>query len=264
MTAPQLDYGQHRPIHRRRRWRRALLVIVLIGCVASGWELGRPYVDKAKLLYAQHQCLRYAPPPDQIVYASEAYEFVTLGGQSPEYKPATATTFGPANARVVREPRCWDEFQGWLYPLPSGISGSVFWGGHSRGGTVFLHELRTPDGRSVGARLGVEENVDGNNMQFQFWADLFIPGSWTSAPSEMTAATQFDMLPFISEEPPRLRFFAGHADPADLTHFTIRYQAFLQDDILDGRIANDGTITLKQRVPPDPAKEPQRVYQIID
>ena len=50
------------------------------------------------------------------------------------------------------------------------------------------------------------------------------------------------------------RVYAGQVDPNDPSHFTIRYQIWGQEDIVDGRLDNTGKLTLKQRNPPKPPK----------
>jgi hypothetical protein len=43
---------------------------------------------------------------------------------------------------------------------------------------------------------------------------------------------------------------AGQPDPVDPSHFTIRYQMWGQDDVLDGRLNDDDSVTLTPRHAP--------------
>jgi hypothetical protein len=51
--------------------------------------------------------------------------------------------------------------------------------------------------------------------------------------------------------PPNVRIFAGQPDPGDPSHFTIRYQMWGQEDIVDGRLDDHERITLTQRHMPE-------------
>ncbi len=44
-----------------------------------------------------------------------------------------------------------------------------------------------------------------------------------------------------------VRVFAGQPDPADPAHFTISYTVVGQPGVIDGRLGDDDTITLKVR-----------------
>jgi hypothetical protein len=44
--------------------------------------------------------------------------------------------------------------------------------------------------------------------------------------------------------------YAGQPDPADPSHFTIRYQMWGQEDVLDGRLDDNDNVTLTPRHSP--------------
>jgi hypothetical protein len=52
------------------------------------------------------------------------------------------------------------------------------------------------------------------------------------------------------DHPPLVRMFAGQPDPGDPAHFTIRYQMWGQEDVLDGMLKDDDTVTLTARHTP--------------
>jgi hypothetical protein len=51
-------------------------------------------------------------------------------------------------------------------------------------------------------------------------------------------------------QPPNVRIFAGQPDPADASHFTIRYQMWGREDIIDGRIDDQEQVSFRPRNPP--------------
>jgi hypothetical protein len=60
----------------------------------------------------------------------------------------------------------------------------------------------------------------------------------------------WDVEVMFPTTPPQVRIYAGQVDPADASHFTIRYEMWGQTDVLDGRLDNNDGITLRQRSQP--------------
>jgi len=52
--------------------------------------------------------------------------------------------------------------------------------------------------------------------------------------------------------PPRVRIFSGQVDPDDPAHFTIRYQMWGKEDVLDGKLDDADQVTLTPRNSPTP------------
>jgi hypothetical protein len=50
--------------------------------------------------------------------------------------------------------------------------------------------------------------------------------------------------------------FAGQPDPSDPAHFTIGYQIWGQQDVLDGRLQDDDQVTLLPRHPTNYPRHP--------
>src|SRR5688572_14167942 len=71
MSASPLEYAPGAPVVRRRRVRRALLLVLMVGLVVSGWRYGPGAWRRGVLLYHQDRCLRYAAPADLVVFESE-------------------------------------------------------------------------------------------------------------------------------------------------------------------------------------------------
>ncbi len=247
---PQLDYGPPPPIHRQRRWRRAALLIVLLACVACGWEWGPEYWAKTKFLYVQRQCLTYVAPPDQVVYESDPARFAALASQTPEY--ATLLNWARAK-RLVRTPQCWAAFEAMAYPrkvMARSLRGPF-------DGTLFLHELKAPDGKPILVRVGYTEpsNDPAFIPGFDVTEEICRSATWSTPVKELTPAYVIDVMSRTDLEPPMLRFFAGQPDAADPSHFTIRYQAWGQEDVLDGRVEADGRVSLKPRNRPEAPRD---------
>src|SRR5712691_6208206 len=60
--ARTLDYGTGR----RRLWRgRAVRVVILVALTAAAWHWGPAGFDRARVVYCQSQCDRYAGAPDE-------------------------------------------------------------------------------------------------------------------------------------------------------------------------------------------------------
>src|SRR4051812_43678284 len=92
----QLDYAQRPTMVRRRRFRQAVVGIIVSCVVASAGWWGPPAWRRARLLYLQRQCLRYVAPSDQLICA----EPLPYGGQTPPFAssvpdPACLLSFGP-------------------------------------------------------------------------------------------------------------------------------------------------------------------------
>src|SRR5207302_4952739 len=66
-----LEYAPPLPWHRRRSWRRAVLLVGVICLADAGWRWGPAGWRLGKLLYFQRQCLSYAAAPDQVMYEED-------------------------------------------------------------------------------------------------------------------------------------------------------------------------------------------------
>jgi hypothetical protein len=86
------------------------------------------------------------------------------------------------------------------------------------------------------------------------WSDLVEVGTvWAQPRLFETQGWPFDLPNHQPRVPPNIRIYAGQADPADPSHFTIRYQMWGQEDILDGRLDGHDNVTLTPRHPPTEA-----------
>jgi hypothetical protein len=258
--SPQLDYAPAPPKRRKWLWRTLALILgICVGLASVRW--GPQFVRTAKVLYWQRQCLNYSAPADRVVYEEDpdaAEKLMTSGSR--EYfpiplhrvsdKPTTAASFEPSCWLALR-PRV-TMFPAMLYAPPSSpLTPPV----------LFLHELTSAGGsrRLVCVRYVPQPQntfaavfVAG----FDYDSDVLIPATWTMPAARVARGTAFSVMSGIPRHPPNVRFYAGQPDPADPSHFTIRYEMWGQSDVLDGYLGNDDGIILKPRKLPEDRRSP--------
>lgn len=243
--------------HRRRMWRRGALAVLLLTAAAAGWRWGPAAWGHATLLYWQRQCLRYDPPPGQVVYEAEPQAAGRLlaggDGSYAAYVPPALWTVpkpdqrpSPAAAHV---PRCWREMNS---AVGTGATGG---GAVANGGAIiFLGELRAPDGRPylVAVRYAPERSLPSLVPGFNTEVTVLRPATLTRRPESVPAAVlvSLEIDTMTPRPPPDTRVYAGRVDPADPSHFTIEYEMWGQREVLDGRIDNEGVVRVVTRKPP--------------
>jgi hypothetical protein len=124
---------------------------------------------------------------------------------------------------------------------------------------LFLHELVSPLGhhRLVCVNYGPDQNcftqvfVDGMNYR----SSVAVPATWMKSATWCRRSDGFSGTIGWPKTPPRCRIYAGQIDPNDPSHFTVRYQMWDQEDILDGRLTDNDDVTLTARhVPKEPGR----------
>jgi len=254
--AQPLDYGLAPPRQRKRIVQAlALLAFVLLGMAV--WQCGPLVWRQVQLRYYEHECLIYAPPPDQVVYEEEPAAAAKLLANGSDYDPfrwhvrelAVAEMPAPAASRRLPAYQSFEALNQTIMAVP---------GGTAYESVLFLHERTTSKGERRLVRITLIATP------FSFWAfvidgDRYESQNWTQAnrdsfiePLETRGKNSPTPSPWPLH-PPNLRIYAGQADPNDASHFTIRYQAWGQQDVMDGYLINNDTVTLKPRNPP---KEP--------
>lgn len=238
-----LSYAPPPPGRRRRRARRVGLVLLAVGIAFAGWRWGPAARDRAGLLYWQHRCATYAPPADQIVYASGPTDVAALK-PDPAYvvQPFGPPTGAPVAAR--RPPDCFDR-----YPPAEAmaVSSSI-----PPGPVLFLHERRTPGG---------ERRIVVVRLYPVSWVPIV---SHTIGPAGLWAGPTVDPRPgistafFYTTDPTRhrLRIFAGQPDPADLSRFTIAYELDGQPGTVLGQLTDTPAGPAVVLTAPPPVNEP--------
>jgi hypothetical protein len=212
-ASTQLDYA-HEPAALRRRfvWRRRVVsaAILLVVVLASVKWVG-PAWRHARLVYWQGKCLAYEAG-DKLVVAGG------IGGDCA----------GP-----------WREFYN-LFSPP----------GRKALGTVFLHELRKPDGTRRLVAVEAEAFMGlGNNPDSEVTLDyhVIVPATpWRRA----QLVTNANLRPSFHYEGGEGQYFdihPGRVDRGDPSHFTFDVTWRARTVTLDGWLRDDDTVLLEPR-----------------
>ena len=251
-SAQSLEYGLAPPRRRRRMVVTLVAVsLILLGLAARQW--GPSAWQQVQLRYYQHACLTYTAPPDQVVYEEDPAAAAKLLANRLDYQPcrwdmwapASAKMPAPAAARILPAYQSFESLNSRRMAVPGGTAYEAI---------LFLHERTTP----TGERRLVKVNLMA--APFSFWAcvsegDRYESQRWAQANRSQGLVEPFDTRPrHVGApwplNPPQLHIYAGQPDPADGSHFTIRYQIWGQEDVMDGYLVNNDTVTLKPRNPP--------------
>jgi hypothetical protein len=207
--------------------------------------------------------MNFSASPDTVVY-EENPAAAALLLHDPMYSLYTLhrDPVGPNNHPTTLQaaaiyPRCLhalDKFTTSPMVPPS----SVFnWVGP--GAIIFMHKRISPAGHRRLVCVNYAPDADNFREDFMQECNTYIsvasPATWTRPLTLMPKTYLGDMLTWFPPRPPLVRVYAGQIDPNDSAHFTIRYQMWGQEDVLDGRLQDDDQIILTPRHPP---KEPTR------
>jgi hypothetical protein len=250
-SPPQLEYGLAPP-RRRKRVIRLLMVGVSLLIAVAAWQWGGIVWNQLPILFWQRQCMRYSASPDQVVYEEDPGEVQKLLARGyVRYKLSRGALPDPTPvksfAAAAELPTCWKRLTEMVpprNPQQAVTSGAI----------LFLHERTSPRGnrRLVCVRYYAETYsftprfIEGYNTD----ENVITPGTWSTLPTWTAHPMMIDVLSSFPRHPPRVRMFAGQADPDDPAHFTIRYQMWGKEDVLDGRLDDSDGITLTPRKMP--------------
>jgi len=201
-STPQLNYAP-RASAPKRLYRWLVIASILLACLASSvWWIPAEW-RRVQLFYWQRQCLAYTTVADQLV-------------------------FDPNSSRPLQSPPEWTRFYS-IYSPP----------GFRSAGTLFLHELRRPDGQPRLVALDLDRP---NPIESVVYPRVFLPGDLLRPPHDVSG------MAFSYEIPvPAAKLFAGTPDPADPTHFTFKAKLKSTVVIFDGWLGNDDRITIGPR-----------------
>jgi hypothetical protein len=200
-SAPPLNYAPRQPP--QQRWSRWLFFAsVLLAIAASSlWWLPTEY-RRLQMVYWQRRCLAYTASADHVV-------------------------FDPNSTTPVQSPVPWTRFYS-IYSPP--------W--FRTAGTLFLHELKTPNGEP---RLVALDLDCRNAMVPVVYPRVFIPGNFFRSPAETSSASRSFEIGV-----PAATLFAGTPDPADPCHFTFHAKLHSLVVTYDGWLGNDNRVTIGQ------------------
>lgn len=217
MTPPTprpIDYAPPPPVYWRKVFRRAVLLLILVAAGVAGVKLWPSVWERARLLYWQRQCMAHTAPPDQIVCI-----------ETPVYRWNP-----PPFVAAAPDPECLVKYAATArVSVPVGKGGPV----------VFLHDRRTLGG--VRRLVVIRRIPPGGRMSVDaptsFEESVVTPAGFITPPSVAIIFWEQEMVPVyynLDGTAPIIRLYAGQADPADESHFTIRYESGNESGTLDG------------------------------
>jgi hypothetical protein len=221
---------------------------------------------QVQILYWQRACMGYGRSADTVVYEEEptaAAKLLASGGDYGAYlllRQYPKSPIGPTISAAAATAPCWVKLRtvsGIRVGIAQYSSRTSWIPGKTLGGDgaiLFMHECRSPGGH----RRLVVINYCPDTNSFTPWffeGDSYDP--YVVSPASLTAQLQslgkgsgVDVRSTWPGTPPLVRMFAGQPDPGDPAHFTIRYQMWGQEDVLDGRLMDDDSVTLTPRHTP--------------
>jgi hypothetical protein len=214
----QLGYAPPAAWHRRRRTRRVLLIVALLGAVlastrwlSAGWR-------HARLLYWQRMCLDYTVSSDQI----------------PDSR-------GPATIKA------WREFYQ-LFSPP----------GRKAAPVIFLHEMRREGWppRLVAIEVADQQWTHGEGTQTITVFDCHVidPAGLWSGPRLLSNSSWNRGPHYFAGRGGYLKVRHAQLDPADISHLTIRYERSVKGEpaesgIIDGWLQVEDALLFEVREP---------------
>lgn len=213
---------------RIRRTKRALIVassLVLIPIVGhTAVQQYRDHLAWKDLLARQQHYLDYNAPADLIVYTEDPLVGRRLGAGDPNYVP-----IGRSACYV---PKVLQEIPG----LHIGKNG---------GPILFLHGRQSSDGTTRLVGVGLMSLEDREDL----CSDVLVPASDDETYPRPDRQSDLE----IGRRPQKpITFMAGQPDPADASHFTIRYSIEDQSGTIEGWLMDGGLV--KMRVRDGPAR----------
>ena len=242
------------------------------------WRVSRAEAKtKQAALVLQQQCLAHAAPAEKVVYEEDPAEAARLLREFPLGYAPTARGVGSAPPGWVSPLRA--ALPPYFVPYVDAVHGGTRIHG-ADDPLLFLHARTTPGGTTyvVAVQLGVHHvfyrdviahGATGKTMGVRYQQDksrtltgvariadqagpaamkvrqhhraasLALPDSERRVICEVSGGLALDATPAI-EYGNVMRFFAGQPDPADASHFTIRYQADGREGVIDGWMKDDG------------------------
>ena len=246
-----IDYAAAPP--RGRRWAiRAIGILLLLVVGYLGYRFAPWAWREARVLYWQRQCLGYRFGDGEVVYEEEPAAAALLLARSSQYAPyplnrsASPGVSSPVKA-AARVPSCWTQYDRL-------VGRASVQAGRSFGAVIFLHERISPSGhhRLVFVRYFPETDtftssfIQGYNIE-----QLVLTPQTLTHPVVFAPRTYvIRVLSGVPAHPPLVRMYGGQPDPADPSHFTVRYQMWGKEDVIDGRLDDQDQVTLIPRNPP--------------
>jgi hypothetical protein len=221
-----------------RRLLTRLVLVVAAGCAAFLTFL---LFQRLPFLLEQRGLLLYRAPADRIIVAEGTEDVARLSKTAgyQKFRPCAEERPGPTRAVA--------------YYLPG--STRLLWFGS--GPYAFLHRRRAPGQaeRLVSVEVQQYDPEPPSGQHYELFALAQIPAF--SLPDNENfsgrGARISNVLPedggggLTLDAGGNFRLYAGQPDPADDSHFTIRYELNGKSDIIDGWLMSDETVNLQVR-----------------
>jgi hypothetical protein len=258
----RLDYAPLYAARRRRRLRRVVLGVGLVGLIVAGVWFGPAVWRGARVMYAVRYAMGYDAPAGTVVYRDDPITWRPLLANlpAPSLPAASPATWAADPAPFTRLAAVSDP--GYVTMFSRGGSGL------SPGPLVFLHERTTPKGERllVTVRLtGVTYYPwDGGTLACSYSALLLRTAEWRPPTGKAlirawggvhipTASEANDWSPTKPDPgtpatPGEVRVFFGSADTADASRFTVPYEVNGKAKQWRFRLKDDG-LELEEQKP---------------
>ena len=199
-------------------------VIAALAIIA--WQWGDDGARVARTAYWSRQCLRYAPPPELVVFEQDASQIARLMGSGAGYRVSNAGETDPPHA--------------WLSPGAYQYIPQSGWAPH----VAFMHGRQSASGPE---RLVVIEFLAMREPRGPDHTVFFHPRVF--AASVLRPGTQVrrneDTIRIRLAPDERLRLYAGRPDPSDASRFTIECLIGGERGTIEGRLHADDVVTFR-------------------
>ena len=235
-----LDYAPRPRLWRRRPFRLTAIAALLLTLAAAGVYWYPDISFRIRLAYWQRQCMNHVIPPDKVILTDDPKLVPTLL-QDPDYVKTTVSLATVPFAAY--RPRCYREYR--TLALGGKIGGQA---------VIFMHKLRSQQGIE---RVVIALDIGDTCMDIrpQDCVEIAIVqrhplfGKRSAVDGGFTFQSPYSIRNYSGgmANTPLVRFRPGQLDPADPSHFTIRWDATdpwgqkPTHGVFDFRLSPDGT-----------------------
>ncbi len=259
-------------IRRRRRIRRAGLIVLSCVIAWAGWRWGLPLARQALYLRMQASCMSHLLAPETVVYEEEPAAVASLLAR-PEYSSTQGIYMSlPLGKQPTAGylPDLVRKFQA-APPLSDGNGQAI----------VFLHARRSPSGKLRFVYVNMKGHwnppdetwAKGHVSRYGPAANVYVPAGWS--PGEIAKSRDSQPSPLDDgiydngsySSGLKFRLYAGQADAIDQSHFSIRYDLLeayqpWASGTIDGYLQDDDTVRFKIR--DGPLLPPSVKFQMLE